>query len=125
MCFTSPEASRVAERGEAAILVRRDTSTEDIAGFAVACGILTAVGGRTSHAAVVARQMGKVCIVGCRALTLAEDGASARLGDAVLKEGDWIALDGGNGEISLGRRDIVVERPPELATVLDWKSGEK
>ena len=123
-CFTSPEARRVAERGEPAILVRRDTSTEDVAGFAVASGILTAIGGRTSHAAVVARQMGKVCIVGCRALTLAEGGA-ARLGEAVLKEGDWIALDGGSGEILLGRCEIVTERSPELATVLQWKSEGK
>jgi pyruvate,orthophosphate dikinase len=103
--------------------VRRDPSTEDVAGFAVASGILTAIGERTSRAAVVARQMGKVCIVGCRALTLAEGGA-ARLGDAVLKEGDWIALDGVSDEISLGRREIVVERSPELATVLEGKSGE-
>ena len=113
-CFTSPEARRVAERGEPAILVRRDTSTEDVAGFAVAGGILTAIGGRTSHAAVVARQMGKVCIVGCRALTLAEGGAPARLGEAVLKEGDWIALDGGSGEILLGRCERVTERSPGI-----------
>jgi pyruvate,orthophosphate dikinase len=120
VCFTSEQARQMAGQGEPAILVRRDTSTEDVAGFAVASGILTAVGGRTAHAAVVARQMGKVCLVGCRSLVIAADQDSASLGGRDLHEGDWIALDGATGEISLGRRDIIVDKPAEYSTVRQW-----
>lgn len=119
VCFTSEQAQATA-RSEPAILVRRDTSTEDVAGFAAAAGILTAIGGRTAHAAVVARQMGKVCLVGCRSLVIAADQTRASLGGQELHQGDWIALDGASGEISLGRRDIVVETPAEYATIQQW-----
>jgi pyruvate,orthophosphate dikinase len=121
-CFTSERAKDVTSRGEPAILIRRDTSTEDVAGFAVAQGILTAVGGRTAHAAVVARQMGKVCLVGCRALAIVE-GGSATLGGSEIREGDWIALDGLTGEVSLGRRAIVAEETPEAAIIRRWRQG--
>ena len=120
-CFTSERAKDVAGRGEPAILVRRDTSTEDVAGFAVAQGILTAVGGRTAHAAVVARQMGKVCLVGCRALAIAERQGVATLDGRQIREGDWIALDGATGEISLGRRAVVAEETPETAIIRRWR----
>ncbi len=123
-CFTSDEAREMA-RTAPAILVRRDTSTEDVAGFAAAAGILTAVGGRTAHAAVVARQMGKVCLVGCRALEIAADQTRASLGGQELRHGDWIALDGDAGEISLGRREIVKEPPPEYATICRWIEAER
>jgi len=119
-CFTSAQAQQTTGRGEKAILVRRDTSTEDVAGFAVADGILTAIGGRTSHAAVVARQMGKVCLVGCRSLTIDADESGARLGGQILRPGDWIALDGASGAITLGRRDIAVEQPAEGAIIRQW-----
>jgi pyruvate,orthophosphate dikinase len=122
-CFTSAQAQDCAARGERPILVRRDTSTEDVAGFAVADGILTAIGGRTAHAAVVARQMGKVCLVGCGALAIAADERSARLGDETLRQGDWIALDGETGEISLGEREIAVEPPPEAALLQHWRDA--
>src|SRR5208337_4380982 len=104
--FSSERAKEMATRGDPAILVRRETSTEDVAGFAVADGILTAIGGRTAHAAVVARQMGKVCLVGCRSLVI-DDDQGASLGGYHVQEGDWIALDGASGEITLGRRDII------------------
>ena len=120
-CFTSAQAEETARRGEPAILVRRDTSTEDVAGFAVAAGILTAIGGRTSHAAVVARQMGKVCLVGCRTLTIDADESGARLGVQTLRPGDWIALDGASGAITLGRRDIAVEEAAESAVIRQWR----
>ncbi len=120
-CFTSARAKEVAERGEPAILVRRDTSTEDVAGFAAADGVLTAVGGRTAHAAVVARQMGKVCLVGCRSLVVDEGRGAASLGERPVREGDWIALDGATGEISLGRRATIAEDPPEAAVVRRWR----
>ncbi|MDI9849636.1 PEP/pyruvate-binding domain-containing protein [Rhodoblastus sp. 17X3] len=119
VCFTSEQAQATA-RSEPAILVRRDTSTEDVAGFAAAAGILTAIGGRTAHAAVVARQMGKVCLVGCRALVISADQSHASLGGQELRQGDWIALDGASGEISLGRRDIAVETPVEYAKIQQW-----
>ena len=111
----------MAARGEPAILVRRETSTEDVAGFAVADGILTAVGGRTAHAAVVARQLGKVCLVGCRALSIAERQDSATLAGRPIREGDWIALDGATGEISLQHRAIIAEETPETAIIRRWR----
>ncbi len=120
-CFTSARAQEVAAGGEPAILVRHDTSTEDVAGFAAADGILTAVGGRTAHAAVVARQMGKVCLVGCRSLTIDEPRGAARLGEQTIREGDWIALDGATGEASVGQRAIVAEDAPEAAAVRRWR----
>jgi pyruvate,orthophosphate dikinase len=124
VCFTSEQAQATA-RSEPAILVRRDTSTEDVAGFAAAAGILTAIGGRTAHAAVVARQMGKVCLVGCRALIISADQTHASLGGQELRQGDWIALDGASGEVSLGRRDIAVETPAEYAKIQQWIDEER
>ena len=120
-CFSSERAKETAARGEPAILVRRETSTADVIGFAVVQGILTAVGGRTAHAAVVAREMGKVCLVGCRALSIDEDRDVADLGQKLLREGDFIALDGATGEISLGLRRIVSEDPPETAIIRQWR----
>jgi pyruvate,orthophosphate dikinase len=102
------------------ILVRPDPSTEDVAGFAVAAGILTSVGGRTAHAAVVARQLGKVCLVGCHALAIDETRREATLGDHRLAEGDWLSLDGDAAIVTLGRRPIVSEPPAELAEVSTW-----
>ena len=105
------------------MLVRRDISTADIAGLAVAEGVLTAVGGRTAHAAVVARQLGKACLVGCAGLAFAADG-SVRLGDAPLALGDWLSLDGETGEVFLGRRSIIVERPlAEIAEIESWRAA--
>ncbi len=124
-CFTSAQAEETARRGDKAILIRRDTSTEDVAGFAAADGVLTAIGGRTSHAAVVARQMGKVCLVGCGALTVDADKRGAVIGGRKLRQGDWIALDGASGEISLGQRDIVVASPKESAIIRKWREEAK
>jgi pyruvate, orthophosphate dikinase len=120
-CFTSDQAKERVARGEPAILVRRDTSTEDVAGFAVADGILTAIGGRTAHAAVVARQMGKVCLVGCASLVIDADEAGARLGGQTLRAGDWLALDGASGEVTLGQREIVAAPPEEWAVLQQWR----
>jgi len=101
LVFTSEEA--VARgKSERVILVRAETSPDDIAGMDAARGILTATGGMTSHAAVVARGMGKCCIVGCSGLVLDERKRTARLGARVLKEGEFISLDGSTGEVILG-----------------------
>jgi len=109
--FDSNAAQRLAAHDDAVILVRPDTSTADVAGFSASAGILTAAGGRTAHAALVARQTGKPCVVGCRSLTVDGDGRRAHLAGAEIAENDWISIDGGSGEIFLGRRAIVTELP--------------
>ncbi|HVO03849.1 MAG TPA: PEP/pyruvate-binding domain-containing protein [Candidatus Cybelea sp.] len=122
VAFDTTRARALAGSGDPVILVRHDTSTEDVAGFAASAGILTAVGGRTAHAAVVARQMGRVCLVGCRQLRILEDGQHAELGGHPVMEGDWISLDGATGEIALGQRKIVAELPEaELAEIDSWR----
>ena len=121
--FDAETAASMAAAGQVVVLVRRDISTADIAGLAVAEGVLTAVGGRTAHAAVVARQLGKACLVGCTALAFAADG-SALLGDAPLASGDWLSLDGETGEVFRGRRSIVVERPrAEITEIERWRAA--
>lgn len=122
--FDSESAGRLVAGGDPVILLRPDTSTADVGGFAVAAGIVTAVGGRTAHAALVARQMGKPCIVGCGALAV--DSHSARLGTANLKEGDWLSIDGETGTIYLGRCDTIIERPEaELREIERWHAESR
>jgi pyruvate,orthophosphate dikinase len=97
------------------ILVRRETSPEDIRGMQAANGILTAFGGASSHAALVSRQMGKVCIVGCSALHIDYGTGTLTVGDKTLKDGDWISIDGFTGEVISGQ---VATRPSEVVQVL-------
>ena len=121
--FDSEGARRLAAACEPVILVRSDTSTADVAGFAVAAGIVTAVGARTSHAALVARQMGKPCVVGCGELTIDTAARRAQLGEATLHEGDWITIEGDAGQIYLGRLETSETRPEaELAEIAAWQS---
>ncbi len=101
------------------ILVRRETSPEDLDGMRVANGILTAFGGATSHAAVVSRQMGKVCIVGCGELKIDYRNKTVSVGEQTLKDGDWISIDGFTGEVLAGK---IQTRPSEVAQVLLEKS---
>ncbi len=108
-----------AQRGEKVILVRRETSPEDIRGMTVAQGILTAFGGASSHAALVSRQMGKVCVVGCGALNINYEAGEIRVGNKVLRTGDWISIDGFTGEVLEGQ---VATRPSEVVQVLLEKS---
>ena len=115
-------AKRLAAKGRPVVLVRPDTSTEDIAGIAVAAGVLTARGGRTSHAAVVARQMGKVCLVGCAALRIDEKARAVVIGPRTLREGDTICLDAELGRVLDGEPEVLVERPTALlAEVAKWR----
>jgi pyruvate, orthophosphate dikinase len=108
--------------GKPVILVRPETSTADIAGFAVSAGILTASGGRTAHAAVVARQLGKACVVGCTALSVDDKARQAEIAGHTIKEGDWLSIDGESGEVFLGERSIVTIRPEaEIAEIERWK----
>ncbi|MDR8402099.1 MULTISPECIES: PEP/pyruvate-binding domain-containing protein [Paraburkholderia] len=105
--------------GASVVLVRRDAETDDIAALEVAAGLLTQRGARTSHAAVVARQLGKVCLVGCTALRLDESARTLQLGDTVLHEGDEVTLDGNDGAIYAGTARTVVEPMSELQARLE------
>jgi pyruvate,orthophosphate dikinase len=97
--FTAEDAKAWAEKGEKVILVRLETSPEDIEGMAAAQGILTVRGGMTSHAAVVARGMGTCCVAGCGAIKMDEANKKFELGGRTYKEGDWLSLDGSTGNI--------------------------
>jgi pyruvate,orthophosphate dikinase len=109
-------------RGQSGILVRDQTSTEDVAALALAEGLLTARGGRTSHAAVVARQMNKACIVGCVDLRIDQAARRIAFGEQVLNEGEVITLDGGSGLIYPGALGLKRIRPEAcLAAVAGWK----
>jgi len=122
--FDSVTAEAWAEDGRDVILVRNETSPEDIGGMHAARGILTARGGMTSHAAVVARGMGTCCVAGCDQLVIGRDDGAARIGQASLAEGDWISLDGSSGEVMLGRLPTV---EPVLSadynTLMGWADG--
>jgi pyruvate,orthophosphate dikinase len=119
VAFDSASASALARQGTPVILVRDEATTGDIEGMAVADGILTAVGGRTSHAAVVARQLGKVCLVGCAELRFTAGMQGATIGDQRINAGDWISLDGTDGAIYAGRAQYTQERPQELFS--EWE----
>ncbi|HBH24685.1 MAG TPA: pyruvate, phosphate dikinase [Cytophagales bacterium] len=100
--FHADDAEEWTEKGEKVILVRIETSPEDIGGMNAAQGILTARGGMTSHAAVVARGMGKCCVAGCSAIHISYHDKLFKVGDHLIKEGDYISLDGTTGEVYLG-----------------------
>ena len=122
VAFGSDSAKRLSAEGASVILVRPDISTADVAGFASSSGILTAAGGRTSHAALIARQLGKVCVVGCTTLVMEPEIARARLGNVFVEEGDWLSIDGNSGDIYLGQREILSVRPEEeLREVENWR----
>ena len=113
--FNAQDAEEWAKRCEKVILTRIETSPEDIKGMDASEGILTARGGMTSHAALVARQMGKVCVAGCSALEIDYSSHTMRVNNQVVKEGDWISIDGSSGEVLLGK---VQTRPSEVLQVL-------
>lgn len=121
IALTTDVAQELHRSGKRVILVRDDIATDDIEGIAVADGILTALGGRTSHAAVVARQMDKVCLVGCASLRCDPGRGGLRIGESILREGDCITLDGDSGEVWGGELATVVERPEAwLEDVRSW-----
>lgn len=99
VCFNAEDAKKFAEKGERVVLVRLETSPEDIEGMVVAQGILTVRGGMTSHAAVVARGMGRCCVSGCEEIKINEEEKYFILGGNTIKEGDYISLDGSTGNI--------------------------
>ncbi|MBQ4040820.1 MAG: pyruvate, phosphate dikinase [Oscillospiraceae bacterium] len=119
--FTAEDAKNAGAAGEKVILVRLETSPEDIEGMNAAQGILTVRGGMTSHAAVVARGMGKCCVAGCGAIKMDEENKKCELGGKVYSEGDWISLDGATGYIygeKLPTVDAVIGG--EFAKIMEW-----
>ncbi|MBM4409176.1 MAG: pyruvate, phosphate dikinase [Chloroflexi bacterium] len=121
--FDADRAAEAAGRGEKVVLVRIETSPDDFHGMAASEGVLTARGGATSHAAVVARQIGKPCVAGVGDLTIDARKRRARLGSHDLAEGDWISLDGSTGDVFLGAIPTVEVRFEEqagLRRILDW-----
>ena len=117
--FNAPDAVDWRKRGEKVILARIETSPEDIKGMDAAEGILTARGGMTSHAALVARQMGKVCVAGAGSLNINYKNRQFEVNGHVVKEGDWISLDGSTGEIIEGK---IETKPSDVLQVLIDKS---
>ena len=113
--FHAADAEEWRRRGDSTILCRVETSPEDIRGIETAEGILTARGGMTSHAALVARQLGTVCVVGCEALSVDYRAGEARIGGVVLKQGDWLSLDGSTGEVIQGQ---LLTHPSDVLRVL-------
>ena len=121
--FNADRAFEMAQQGEKVILVRIETSPDDFHGMAAAQGVLTARGGATSHAAVVARQIGKPCVAGCAALVIDYATKTARVDGVGFSEGEWISLDGTTGEVFIGALPTTQARfedQAELQKVLEW-----
>jgi pyruvate,orthophosphate dikinase len=119
--FTAEEAIARGQQGEKVILVRPETSPDDVGGMYASQGILTARGGMTSHAAVVARGMGKCCVVGCKEVVVDEERGEFRVGTTHIKHGDTITLNGNTGEVILGAAKLIVpELSGNFATLMQW-----
>jgi pyruvate, orthophosphate dikinase len=121
--FSAADAEEKAKAGEKVILVRRETSPEDVGGMAVAQGILTATGGKTSHAAVVARGWGKCCIVGAETLSIDYGSKSMKDGKTgkTVKEGEWLTLDGSEGTVYAEQLQLVTPQlPKSYYTIMKW-----
>jgi len=117
--FTADEAEAAWKKGEDVILVRSETSPEDVHGMMASKGILTARGGLVSHAAVVARGWGTPAVVGADAVRIS--GKEFSVGSTVVKQGDWLSIDGTTGEIMLGKLELAGSKPPaEFETILKW-----
>ena len=121
--FTAEKAEFLGKKGKKIILVREETSPEDIHGMHYSEGILTARGGLTSHAALVARGWGKSCVVGCQTLQIHNNQRSGSVGGVKIKEGDWITLNGSTGEIFLGKMSLFqnpIDESGPLTELLSW-----
>jgi pyruvate,orthophosphate dikinase len=121
LCFNAADAEEQTKNGVKVILIRRETSPEDVGGMFAAQGILTATGGKTSHAAVVARGWGKCCIVGCEGLDIDDKAKTVRVGGKFLKAGDEVTLNGTTGEVFLSSLPLKKpEQTKEFKTLLSW-----
>jgi len=122
--FDADTAERMAEEeGQEVIMVRPFTKPDDVHGMLAANGILTSEGGATSHAAVVARQFGVPCVVGASMMAINAEKREMKSGDTIVKEGEWISLDGGTGEAFIGKLELTepdLEEQTELMTLLEW-----
>ncbi len=119
--FDADRAASQAETGEAVILVRRETSPDDFHGMAAASGILTSRGGMTSHAAVVARGMGKCCVAGAKEVEVDEVGRRFQVDGVRVEEGDWLTLDGSTGRVILGETALVEPTPgDDFLRLMGW-----
>ncbi|KAL0244451.1 hypothetical protein GEMRC1_008535 [Eukaryota sp. GEM-RC1] len=124
LVFTAEAAVAAAQKGLPTILVRLETSPEDIQGMDAAKGILTARGGMTSHAAVVARGMGKCCVAGCSEIVVSEEKKEMRVKDRIFTESDFITLDGGDGIVFEGKLEVHdAEVSGDFAEFLEWCDG--
>jgi len=122
--FTAEDAVEWKEKGEKVILVRLETCPDDIAGMDASAGILTARGGMTSHAAVVARSMGKVCVAGCEEIKVDEHAKKMIVKTMELKEGDWVSLDGSTGQVIKGKVPTVEPKlEGEFGEFMKWADG--
>jgi pyruvate,orthophosphate dikinase len=120
--FDAHKAEEAAKAGEKVLLVRPETSPEDVGGMNAAEGILTARGGMTSHAAVVARGLGKPAVVGAESIYVNEEEGYLKVGDVIVKEGEWLSIDGTTGEVFLGKITTVKPQGLEgpVAELLSW-----
>ncbi len=119
--FTAEEAVKEAEKGKKVILVRKETSPEDVGGMAASCGILTSTGGLTSHAAVVGRGMGKPCVVGCSEVIVNEGEGYFKVKNNLIKKGQVISIDGSTGEVFLEKVKLVEPKlSGEFAQLMKW-----
>ncbi len=119
--FDADEAEKLSQTGEKVLLVRTETTPDDIHGIVAAQGVLTSRGGMTSHAAVVARGMGKPCVCGCEAIKIDYDEKNFRVNGLVVREGDIISIDGASGQVILGKVPMIEpELSPEFQKLLEW-----
>ena len=121
--FTADDAETWHKNGEQVILIREETSPEDVHGMHAAEAILTAKGGMTSHAALVARGWGKCCIVGCSAIHINKETKEVSVGDTILKEGDWVTMNGTRGNLYKGKVNLIPSNPdthPEYKILMEW-----
>lgn len=123
IAFDVEAARRFAAEGRPAVLVREEMTTADIAGIALSAGVMTARGSRTSHAAVVARQLDKACIIGCSPLRIDTPRHTATIGDRSMGEGETITIDSNTGQVFAGAVEFVVDRPTSLlAEIEKWRT---
>ncbi|OHB45311.1 MAG: pyruvate, phosphate dikinase [Planctomycetes bacterium GWC2_45_44] len=119
--FTAAEAEAMAADGEKVLLVRKETSPEDVGGMHAAIGILTATGGKTSHAAVVARGWGKCCVVGCEAININYETKSMVVAGKTIKQGEFLTLDGNTGDVYEGKLALQMpEQPAAYSTIMKY-----
>ncbi len=121
VAFTSERAKELHEKGKKVVLVRKETSPEDIEGMSVSMAVLTATGGMTSHAAVVARGMGTPCVAGCGALVIDEEKGTVTTNGKTLKEGDYISVDGSTGNVYFTQiKTVEAQISGNFKTIMDW-----